>query len=826
MQVTIGGIAYLLDCTLGSGLVSPNAEYQQAFTSHFFLVKPQEFILTHWPQKISQQLLKKPLGYSEFSPLIPLSSRASELGICPDTWSELLEISAETSDPVVCITIACEKDVKILAKLIVKQELEGNNELTNCVFIRRETGSTKRKSDVRVRVVIPSIGWFVLDIYACKSLSDTPSHNYQLVLSYQILSHTEVGNQSQIGYPIVCYVAAAAFDFQILHWNKPVPDYCCEISNGKLDITFQARQDLQFFHYIVSGDAENPDDPDSFQMYNTLVAQNKCGDPSLYVLRCVFPSPGFWSVHLSATKTIDHNSQQLTVSGYTSVFKYHVCVNNGVRSESFPCINVPYISFNQPEVISASGNEILKIQFHSTRELDFYTYLTFEMPTGEPLESYTVVTAEDIQQKEPTIQQHYNLGVIFPKPGRWYVHVCGESLTNKHRFTELFVLNMVVEGALRNKRFPKIYSSVAAALKVGCYDTGSASFADDGSPFEYKFRAPSSGVSLIPSITPKNIDSNKFSEEYLQQCTFLSPSIVDGSGSCVFTMNAIFPSTGTWSVQLFGRLSGSVSNDYNVVIYIQLQVSKPVLNKCFPTIFAPFYRLGLSLPNQPFLISHVVDSSEMKLPFTSPDSVLFDARLTLDDESFVNQAIVEHIEGDAGDVAGSVQYRMLHIIFPKAGDWVVHLYAGNSNAAAVSEKSDIHQNINKEGVLELRVKVLSFNDTLAFPQIFDPFYDKFSLKLAKEQYPLVSKVNHLPSKVTIAFYSPPNVRFWHSVILSTSSMANSMTRMNSDPHTGLHELSVEVTECGQWTVTLYARESSVLDSEKWIAVLLHTIQAV
>lgn len=828
MQVTIGGIAYLLDCTLGSGLVSTNAEYKQAFTSHFFLVKPQEFILTHWPQRTSQQLLKNPLGYSEFSPLIPLSSRATELGICPDTWSELLEIPTETSDPVVCITLACKVDVKVLAKLIVKQELKCSSELTNCVFIHREAYNTKKgTSDVRVRAVIPTFGWFVLNIYACEFSSHIPSDNYQLVLSYQIQSHTDIGSRSQIGYPIVYYMAAAAFDFQILHWNKPMPDYCCENSAGKLDIIFRARQDLHFFHYLVSGDSENPDDPNSFQMYNTLVAQSRCGDPSLYTLRCVFPSPGFWSVHLSATKVLDQDSQQPTVSGYTSVFKYHVCINHGVKGESFPHIKVPYISLNHPQTISASGNEVLKVQFHSTKELDFYTYLTFEMPTGEPFESYTILTAEGIQQKEPATQQQYNLGVIFPKPGRWYIHIYGKCLANaKYGFTEIIVFNIVVEGALKNERFPTIYSSIAAALKVGCYDTGCVSFADDSSPFEYKFRAPSSGVSLIPRITPSNTDSNSFSKEYLQQCTFLSPSVADSCGSCVFTMNAIFPSAGTWSVQLFGRLSSSNSDDYDVVIYTQLQVSNPIPNHRFPTIFAPFYHLGLSLSNQPLLISHVIDVSEMKLPFTSPDSVLFETRLTQGDELFVNQAIVEFIEGAAGHVAGSVQDCKLHIIFPKAGDWVVQLYAGCSSAAAIGESAEIHQNINKEGVLELRVKTLSFNDTLAFPQIFDPFYNKFSLKLAEEQYPLISKVNHFPSKVTIAFYSPPNVRFWHSVKLSTSSMVNSMTRMNSEPLTGLHELSVEITECGQWTVTLYARKSNALDGQKWIAVLLHTIQAV
>ena len=832
MQITIGGIAYLVDCTLGSGCISSNAEHQQVFTSQYFAVKPQEFILTHWPQRASQQLLKKSLAFSEFCPLIPLSCRASEHELNPDTWSELLEVPIEVYDPVVCISMTCKVDVKILAKLsVLKQELEDSNELANCVFVHREISSTEKgTSNLRIRAVVPSNGQYVLNVYACKSSSHTPGQNYQLVLSYQIVSHIESGNQSRkIGFPVVYDMAAAAFDFQVLHWNKPMPDYCCENASGKLDIVFRAKPDLQFFHYIVPGDAENPDDPDSFLMYNTLVAQNKCGDPSFYALRCVFPSSGYWSVHLNATKVIDNDSQRPTVSGYTSVLKYLVYVENSVNTESFPHISAPYISLDQPETISASGNDILSVRFYSTREHDFYTYLTFEVPTGEPLESYTIVSAEDTQREERDSRQHYKLGVIFPKPGRWYIHVCGRNMGSADQnFTALFVLNVLVEGALSNKKFPKIYSSIAAALNFSCYDSGCVTFADDGSPFTYKFRAPSSGVNLVPSITPRNADDSEFDEAFLQQCVLLSPSVVAGSNSktCVYTINAVFPSAGKWSLQLFGCLSDSHSGDYNVVIYIQFQVSKPTPNLCYPTIFPGFYNLGLSIPNELLLFSRVIDSSEMRLPFSSSKGVVFETRLTQKDKVFVNQAIVEHIEDAANDINNnSVKNRMLHIIFPKAGDWVMHLYAGKYSAEK-GDNDDSHQHVDKEAVLELKIKSLSFNETLAFPQIFDPFYSKFSLRLAEEQYPLVSRVNHFPSKVTIAFYSSPDVRFWHSVKLSSSTGENSMTRLNSDPHTGLCELSVEVTEPGQWIVMLYAKKSDALDSQKWIAVLLHTIQAL
>ena len=824
MQVTFGGIAYLIDCTLGSGFISPNAEYQSDFTPQFFCVKPQDFILTHWPSRANLQLIKKTLSFSEFQPLIPLSPRALELGINPDTWSENLEIPGEVHDPIVFITMACNIDVKLIAKLSTKQEFERSNELSNHIFIYREVSSIEMgKQNVRIRAIVPDAGQYVLDVYACKTSSNNPNKDYHLALSYQIMSKTIIGSQFKLGYPKVYDLAAAAFDFQILHWNSPMPDYCCEISTGELDVVFQAKPELQFYHYMIVSTQET-DCPDSVHHFNTFIAQNRCGEQGLYMLRCVFPCQGYWSVYLCATQAVDYDSQQPTISGYTCIFKYHVYVKKSVENKSFPRVIAPYITFHKPLTVSASGSEVLSVQFSSSRLLEFYSYLTFETSTSEPLESYTRVSEfKDIQIEFPKKKYEYHLNVIFPKPGNWYVHLFGRDFTNgDQKYNELFILNVSVKAAITNKRFPTIYSSTANALKFSCCDTGCISFCDDGSPFTYNFKAPGNGIHFIPSITLENKDTSIFDKNYLQRCTLLLPYKTDNCGYYLYTMHAVFPFAGTWSVQLFGRLSCSESNDYDLVLYIQLQVSKPSSNRCYPTIYPAFSDLGFKIPNELLLYDCESSDFEIKLPFYSPENVLFDSRLMQGKDVFVNQTMVRHNRNDNGDYNSSTN-RMLHGIFPKTGEWVVYLYADNCSAVQ-NEILQSETYYEKKAVLELKIRALCSNNKLTFPQIYDPFYSIFSLKLDETLYPLTSRVHYFPSKIILQFYSPPDVKFLHSCKLSTNLDAASITRLESDPQTGLCKLSVEINEYGQWIVTLYAKKSDSPERQKWITVLKHTIQ--
>ena len=820
-----------MDCSMGSGFISPNTEYQKNFTCHFFAIPPQRMILTHWPTEKKQQLLKDPLTLSKLQPLIPLSPKAAEYGINPDNWSEYLEVPIETCNPIVSVSFICNTDVKLIAKLSsIQQEIDDSTNshevaYQTLVYIYRKISHIKQgTSTVNIRAAVPHTGWYTLNIYASRNISTS---NYEEVLSYQLQCNTDIGSQYKIGYPILYDMAAAAFDFQLLHWNKPMPDYCCEILSGKLDIAFHAKPELQFFHYIAEGKAENPVNANNIHHHNTLVAQNKSGDPHLHALRTVFPSLGWWTVYLCATKAVDSDSQQPTVSGYTTVFKYSVHVKNGNSKQSFPNITVPYVRLMYPEAIFASGNEMLTVPFHSLRVLEFCCYLTYETQTNELIENYATVAINNCTTlpEETRWKQHYDLRIIFPKPGKWFVHVYGRAstTTGTEKDTALFTLSVNVDSALSGKLFPTIYSSIATELNISCYESGCITFHDDGYPFIYKFQAPRHSIHLIPNIEFKGGNADIIlDKKALQQCTLLSPTITDDSELSMYTMNAVFLSVGTWSVQLFGAHAESSSDieSYNLVMYIQLQVQNPTPNMCYPTIYPAFYDLGLSIPNELLLYNQVSEGSEVKFPFQSPEAMVFDTRLSQDSEVFINQAIVHYGSDTTGDF---LQQRNLHIVFPKTGQWVIHVYAGS---CSVVQNRPEDSNIEKMVVFELKIKALSCNDTYTFPQIFDPFHSKFSLKLDEERYPLISSIKRIPSIITIPFYSPPSVKFWHHATTPESDI-NPITRMHSDPQTGLHELSVEVAEHGQAIVIISALRSDSSDNQKqkWTTVLKHIIQA-
>lgn len=834
LQITLGGNAYPVDCTMGSGFISPSTEYQKSFTRHFFAIPPQRMILTHWPPKAKQQLLKDPLTLSKFRPLIPLSPKAVEYGINPDIWSEYLEVPAETQIPIASVNFTCNTDVKLIAKLSSIQQ--GIGDSTNAqevaylklVHINRKV--SQGTSIVNVRAVAPHAGWYTMNIYASRNISTS---NYEVVLSYQLQCSTDIGSQYQIGYPMLYDMAAAAFDFRLLHWNKPMPDYRCEVFSGNLDITFCTKPELEFFHYIVEGEAENPAKASNTYYHNTLIAQNECGDPHLHALRAVFPRQGWWTMYLCATKAVDNDTEQPTISGYTTIFKYSVHVKNGNSKHSFPHISVPYIRLMYPEAISASGSEILRVPFYSLNKLKFCCYLTYETQTSELMENYATVAVNNsaIQSKETQGKQYYNLDVIFPKPGKWFVHVYGRdsTTTTAQKDTGLFTLSVNVEGSLRGKLFPTLNSSIATELNISSYESGCIMFCDDGSPFTYKFKAPSKSVHLIPSIALHGGDNDTLDKKFLQQCTLLSPSATDESELSMYTMNAVFPSAGTWSVQLFGahaELSSDIDS-YNLVMHIQLQVTNPTPNMCYPTIYPAFYDLGLSISNELLLYSQVSVASEIKFPFLSPEAMVFDTRLSQGNEVFMNQAMVHYGRDASGN---ATQHCSLHIVFPKTGQWAIHLYAGSCSVVQNETCHSEDLNIEKMAVLELKIKALSCNDTHTFPQVFDPFYSKFSLKLDEQKYPLISKVKSIPSIITVTFFSPPTVQFWHHATTTESenSGANSITRMYSDPQTGLHELSVEVAEHRQVIVILSAQMSNSSDNQnqRWITVLKHTIQAL
>lgn len=71
------------------------------------------------------------------------------------------------------------------------------------------------------------------------------------------------------------------------------------------------------------------------------------------------------------------------------------------------------------------------------------------------------------------------IGIIFPNPGKWYAHIFGRDPDHEQEYTEIFILSVKVDSALRNMMFPKVNSSAATALNISCCELGCITFCDD-----------------------------------------------------------------------------------------------------------------------------------------------------------------------------------------------------------------------------------------------------------------------------------------------------------------------------------------------------------
>lgn len=801
----IGGIPHLLDCTFASGYVS-SLTFCKSFNGHYFAVPPQQMILTHLPFDDSQQHLKEPLTLEKFQPLIPMSSGTKGLGIEPEAWSEVIEI---LDDPVACISLKCKDNVKVLASLAATNESRdydtakpgGQERFVYCY---------QEENRVHIRAVPPQKGQFFLNIYACKFVENESSQSYRLVLSYVLQNKREIVNQ--IGYPVVSKAEASAFNFKLLYWNAPNRDYCCE-NSGKLDIVFRARPDLQFYHCIMPGECANSATPSPMQgndayHFNTLLVQNEDGDPSHYMLRTVFPTQGWWTIHLYAKKPGNDGNYESPQKGYSLVVTYTVYIQISVPEQSYPSMLSPYISMIQPQSISASGDDIFSFYFNSSKIFDFHSYITFEEQTGESMDNFTAI--ETI-----TESNQCRLSVIFPKPGTWYVHVFGKDVNDplQKSYLGLFVLQMKVKSSLRNTVFPKLNQPLAKALRVHYLNSGSVTFQDSGSPFICQILIPQGCIDLIHSIKPYNSGdkTSTDTEALLQHCTSLSfsPS-TDDSKSTVCSLKAVFPWAGTWTVQLFAASAGS--KRYVSLVEVSLPVKNPTPNVCYIKIHPSFHQLNLSIPEKFLSYNPTTDESEMEIPFNAPNSIQFvwNMEFVKTGEKFFQQAIIHNQEESDCN-------RILHIIFPKPGEWIFQLYGRASD-------EEMEQKHNYQSVMEIRVKVSSFNNEVGFPHIFDPFQRVFGMKLVKEKLPLITKVTSLPSTISIPFYSPPNVKLWHDIEVDNSSNAQPTSQLNQDSISGYHELAVEVNKVGKWTVILYAQLTKA-EKKNWTAVLKHTVSS-
>ena len=803
-----------MDCSFGSGAVnSDKTVFAPEFTRHYFAVPPERLVLTHWPLEASWQLLESPITLQQMQPLIPAHAQVFGFGIQPQNWSECIHIF---NSPVVRIRLNAEPDMKITAKLTEyavpstgaqKPDFSAPG-IAQAIYIQCTENS------IAVNAAIPHSGCFLLNIYMKQPFSGGQQDpKYQLCLSYQIRS--VFSHQAQVGYPLVYDAISSAFGFQLLHWNLPQKSYVQENEVGKLEVVFRAKPDLQFDHCLLPGKVKDFSTSATYQ-YQTMIVRDS-EDPTLYALQIVLPEIGWWTINLCASKA----DVDLTgTAGYTTILNYHVLAKKALEKHSYPHPLSLNVAFESCTPICASGYKPFHLLFTFPKALQFHCYLTHSCPQGERMDLCTKVIPLSPPRGMRISNHRYALKVIFPKPGKWYVHVFAkhESSEKTTSYFELFDLCLEVDGGMSNTIFPYLNPSLAKELSITFNTNDPTVFLDDATPFQMQFLGPTDldaihDIKLL-SATQDRVSTDTSTSE--QHHTALLCDSSSNSHRCKYTLKAVFPYAGKWSVCLF---SSSVSGaDKKLLIRADVDVSNPTPNVAYLKLHAAFKELGLSVLDEHLQYNVACDSPDFRLPFTAPDNLNFEWTMKhvpsgekLHQQAFVHYTIAEQ----------SSSTHRLDLVLSRPGFWQLCLFA---KPISIQQSHEIETNENYSPVLDFSIQTKDVITDRAFPQIFKPFHS-FGMRMEMPStLPLPSTINQIPGSVAIPFYSPPLVKFWHCAEVAELPDRRYDTRMVSNPDSGIHELAVEIIEQGHWTITLYAQHTDS-SSQNWVAVLQHFVIA-
>lgn len=721
------------------------------------MAPPQNLILTHWPSDSSQQFLQPPLSLQDLQPIIPIPTEAQSAGLLPFNWSEIIEVTKESLDPVVSVSFSLSNTTSYVTAKLAAQSCskDAGDSLRYHTFVNKVDAS-----EFNIQAVLPTCGKFILNIYL-NDMQENPSRN--LSLSYII--ECDVCHDVEVGYPSAYPLPSRAFNFAPKYWNGK-RSYCCVNSRSALfSLVFEASSDVAFYHCLIRGKTIGPSQSLHSDIYHhqTLLINNK----NRYKLLATFPDEGWWTVYIAGTKT----SVGVT-SGYTSLLTYHVLAEEGSMKMSYPQILMPGVVFFSTNPISASDNKLTTVCFTSLNLLNFHHYLT-EQADGKIQKGCSNIELVD---ENDQAHANYVLNLVFPTAGTWFVHVYSTQSDGENK--ALFKLKLYVDSPTPNRFLIESNALLLREYEMNLVNNGIVIFPDDGQPLSLEFEHHSDGVDFIHELkSPQNMP--------VDYCTFLAQQPTAPS-----TLSAVFPSPGKWTVELFARKAGT-NEAPDLVLQIQLEVKVPVLGYCYPKIYPAFSEFGCRFSKGDALLKSSCSGGEFKLPFQTLSRLYFFFKVENESagsiKDFSQQAFV-HISSDS-------ENQVLHLVFPECGRWKLSMYAKRL-------QQPTEQAVNAAQVLEVSLQNDMCTHNATFPLLFyEAFLEPFKLHFNPEDVPLplLIQTSKPPTRFSINYYSPPDIQFMHYAEVRANNeqtpdasdevIEHIQTRMMSS-NTGLHQLQV------------------------------------
>jgi len=131
--VNLDGAWQFVDCLSGAGFQNAAGAFEAAFNESSFLVPPESFIFTHFPEDANWQKLAEPLSREAFEGLFEAKPALSQLGIRPVSFPRKWDQSPDT----VVLRVHVPADVCISARLYV-----GTDEIPETSTFVQHVGET------------------------------------------------------------------------------------------------------------------------------------------------------------------------------------------------------------------------------------------------------------------------------------------------------------------------------------------------------------------------------------------------------------------------------------------------------------------------------------------------------------------------------------------------------------------------------------------------------------------------------------------------------------------------------------------------------------
>jgi hypothetical protein len=180
--VKINGAWYLLDSTWGAGYIDEQNNFVFDFDDEYFLMLPEQFIYTHFPEDAKWQLLNSPLSNAAFADLPDVQRRFFSYGLGLDSSLK----SVMTSNGDVSFSISAPANILVRAML-----LQGNQQMSDTLTFTQRTGN-----QYQVNAICPNAGDYTLRIYV-KQKDDTPT--YHSCLDFKITASG--GSATRTAFP-------------------------------------------------------------------------------------------------------------------------------------------------------------------------------------------------------------------------------------------------------------------------------------------------------------------------------------------------------------------------------------------------------------------------------------------------------------------------------------------------------------------------------------------------------------------------------------------------------------------------------------------------